>query len=141
MISTRRRSTHAYFSLYRPDSHCHRHLARRHLARRRGVAAVEMAILLLVFLTLVIGMLDVGLAVFRYHVMAEVARVGARQAIVHGKEADRLGSWGPASFEGTGGDSHPIPTTLRTALGGMNLDEVTLKTEWPDGNNLLETQP
>ena len=97
-----------------------------------------MAIVMVIFLTLVLGMLDMGVAVFRYHVLAEVARVGARHAIVHGEMADKLGPWGPTSYKGPLGGAHPIPQTLQSSLGTMDLSAVTLDAEWLDGNNLLE---
>jgi len=105
---------------------------------RRGATAVEMGFVLIVFLTLVLGMLDLGMAVFRYHVLAEVARVGARQAIVHGEMASELGPWGPASYEGPAAGSHTVSETLQSSLPGLDLSGITLKAEWLDGNNLLE---
>lgn len=111
---------------------------RRRRSSRRGATAVEMAILMVVFLTLVLGMLDMGLAVFRYHVLAQAARFGSRQAIVHGSMADRLGPWGPQAFSGSGVDSHPVAKAVRPSLTGINPAEATVEADWIDGGNDLE---
>jgi len=99
---------------------------------------VEFAIVVLVFATLVLGMLDLGYGVFQYHIMAEAARQGARQAIVHGSLADRLGPWGPASYSGNGNDTHPLAQDIRPFLVGMDPDEVTIEAIWLDGGNGLD---
>ncbi len=54
---------------------------------------MEAAITLPVFLFLVLGMMDLGIAVQRRNLVAEAARMGARQAIVHGSDAVQLGPW------------------------------------------------
>ena len=104
-------------------------------APRRGVAAVELAAVLFVFLTMVLGMLDLGIGVFRYHVLAAAARHGARQAIVHGSMADELGPWGPGKFNGNGADTHPLAESIRTVLTGFQPADVKIVAEWPDGGN------
>ncbi len=47
-------------------------------ANRRGASMVEAAIILPVFLTLILGMLDLSLGVFRHHVVSQAARQGVR---------------------------------------------------------------
>ncbi len=66
---------------------------------RRGATLVETALCLPVFLLLVFGMIDLGFAVQRRNLASEAARIGARQAIVHGSDAVQLGSWNTASAE------------------------------------------
>lgn len=58
-----------------------------HRADRRGATLVEAVICILAFLTLVLGMLDLGITVARYNTVAEAARLGARIAIVRGSKA------------------------------------------------------
>lgn len=117
----------------------------RAASARRGAAMIETAISILVFLALVMGMLDLGLAVFRRHVLAEAARHLARRAIVHGELADRLGPWGPTTFSGTAAASHPVADTVRGFLNGggsgtpiLEPTEVTVSIEWPGGSNEVE---
>lgn len=65
--------------------------------RRSGAVLVEAAITLPVFLLIVFGTIDLGIAVQRWHLCAEAARIGARMAIVHGSDASELGPWTSAS--------------------------------------------
>ncbi len=111
---------------------------RRRPRNRRGAAAIETAIVLMVFLTLVLGMLDLGLGVLRYHLLAQAARQGARQAIVHGDLANRLGTWGPAAYSGQASDDHPMTIAVRPSLTTFELSDVTVKADWLDGDNELE---
>ena len=65
---------------------------------RRGATLVEAAIVLPVFLLLVFGIIELGLAVARYNMLAEVARDGARMAIVHGADAPpEMAAWNSSS--------------------------------------------
>ena len=50
------------------------------------------------FVTLVFGMIDLSLALFRKHVASEAARQGARIASVHGylaPSSSNMNAWGP----------------------------------------------
>jgi Flp pilus assembly protein TadG len=53
---------------------------------RRGAAAVEAAFVLPVALTFIIGMVVIGLGIYRYQQVAALAREGARYASVHGSQ-------------------------------------------------------
>jgi hypothetical protein len=99
---------------------------------------VETAIVVTVFLILVFGILDFGLGVLRYHLLDQLARQCARQAIVHGSMADRLGTWGPASYSGTGADSHPIVQSVQSSLIGLEPSDVQIQVQWVDGSNDVE---
>jgi Flp pilus assembly protein TadG len=103
--------------------------------RRRGATAVELAVVLIIFLTLVFGMLDLGLGVLRYHVLAQSSRQIARQAIVHGSLATKLGTWGPTSYTGTGASSDGVGEALRPNLAKFDPSEVNVQVEWIDGGN------
>src|SRR4051794_3955305 len=63
--------------------------------RRRGTTAVEAAIVYPVVLLLTLGVVIVGLGVFRYQQVANLAREGARYAAVHG------GQWAADKNSGT----------------------------------------
>lgn len=120
---------------------------RRRRGVRRGATIVEMAIVLLTFLTFVLGMLDLALGVARYNSLAHAARQGARQAIVHGSMANRLGAWGPAAAGpfalGASPPSIVLPSTdardiaafIQPTLVHFNPAEVTVAVSWPDGGN------
>lgn len=117
-----------------------------HPARRphRGTAAVELAIVLMVFLTIIFGMMELSVAVFRYHVTSQTARQAARIAIVHGElapgdeDTPLQTNWqtvyaGPYDLDGDA----EIPNAVRRYAGGLDPSRTTLELEWPDGNTRI----
>jgi Flp pilus assembly protein TadG len=96
---------------------------------RRGAVLVETALVLLVFLLLILGMLDLGIAVLRNHLVAEAARQGARQAIVHGSKATQLGTWTAGNYQA------PLRQFVLPLLPGIDPDTVAVQADWPDGGN------
>lgn len=62
-------------------------LATKQTHSRRGATLVEAAIVTIVLVMLLLGTIDLGIAVLRYNMLAEAARTGARMAIVHGSDA------------------------------------------------------
>jgi Flp pilus assembly protein TadG len=110
--------------------------------RRRGAVLVDAALVMLTFLTLVLGMIDLGIAVFRQQVVSRAAREGARRVIVNGKAA--MTTWGTAPINSPAtAQNVPIVTWLvsgdgqfyRGALPGLNLTATTIQVAWLDGNN------
>ena len=97
----------------------------------------------MVFTTLTLGMLDLGVGVFRFHVISQAARQGARRAIVHGELADVLGVWGTAPVN-TLASANGVPIVdgvndgLQPMLVGCDLDATTIQIDWPTGSNALE---
>jgi len=61
-----------------------RHLSSRH--KRSGQALVEFALVIPIFLLLLVGLFDLGRAVFAYNTLTNAAREGARLAIVNQDE-------------------------------------------------------
>ncbi len=110
---------------------------------RRGAAVVEMSIILLTFLVLTMGMLDMGIGVFRYHIVAQAARFGARRAIVHGDRATQLGSWGTAMID-VAASANGIPIVdgvddgIAPMLVGCDLAQTRIRVEWLEGGNSFE---
>lgn len=103
---------------------------------RRGATTVEGGVVLSVLLTLVVGMLDLGVAVFRQNQVSYAARGACRAATVHGSEAGLLGSWGPAAVgPAAANTTGAVPTEARNHLAGLNPAGVTVTAEWPDGTN------
>ncbi len=56
---------------------------RHNTRRRRGQALVEFALIIPLFLLLLVGIFDLGRAVFAYNTLTNAAREGARIAIVN----------------------------------------------------------
>ena len=113
-------------------------------AIRSGAAMVEAAIVLPVFLLIVLGTIDLGMAVFRYNTLSQAARHGARQAVVHGelaRPAFNGGSWmpspagtappkvGPLAMTDT---SSPVAQAVKPMLVGCPEGATTVTVEWPD---------
>jgi hypothetical protein len=99
----------------------------------------------MILLSLMLGMIDMGIAVFRMHVISEAARQGARRAICQGispPTPSKLngGPWGPTAFSGDGNSSNPIVTTISNYFAGLDPSQVTINVTWPDGNNKLESR-
>jgi len=63
---------------------------------RRGATLVESALTLPLLLLLIFGMIDLGITVQRAALCHEVARIGARMAVVHGADAREHGVWSAA---------------------------------------------
>lgn len=104
--------------------------------RRRGATLVEAAIVLFVFVTLVMGTFDVGLAVWHHNTLSDAARQVTREAIVRGEfAAPRRTAWGPAAYNGTAADTQEIAQTVRPTLVGLDPSRVSVAVTWPDGSN------
>ena len=107
--------------------------------RRSGAVSVEGLVIFLVFMTLCLGMLDLGIGVFQYHLVSEAARQGARQAIVHGQMAPagwNGGAWGPTTInEKANATGVPLVTAVQPYLVGIDLSQATIKAQWLDGGN------
>jgi Flp pilus assembly protein TadG len=92
-----------------------------------------------VFLLLVIGGMDLGIATYRYNTLSLVAREGARQAAVHGSlAAPAMTVWGPATYSGTAGDGSVYALAVSPMLVGFTLTNVSIKVEWIDGSNNIQ---
>ena len=113
---------------------------------RRGVVLAEAAIVTLVFLTLLLGTVDLGLGVFRFNSISQAARFGARQAIVHGNLAatgvatgSGWGPWGPTTINQVAtATGTPAIDAVRPMLVGCNLSDTHVKFEWLNNDNSPE---
>ncbi len=109
---------------------------------RRGATAVETAIVILPFLIITLGMIDLGTAVFRHHVVSQAARQGVRKAIVHGSLAPsgwNGGKWGPAKFGPVAAtDTDPKAQAIAPYLSGLDTSATNVTMEWLDTSNLAE---
>jgi hypothetical protein len=111
---------------------------------RQGTSTVEAVITTAALTTLMIGMVDLGVGVFRTHNISEAARQGARQACVHGANANLLGSWGPPAdsnpWTATGTSTDAKVTGLLPYLTGLDPSTVTITYQWPDNDNQVESR-
>lgn len=109
--------------------------------RRRGTTTVELAVILMVFLMLIFGMVEMSIAIFRYHVVSQGARQLARIAIVHGELGPpEMNEWGPATYTSGANSGDEIPTAIKPYLTGLYLNQTTITLEWLDNSTELESR-
>jgi TadE-like protein len=110
--------------------------------RRTGGTTVETVLTTTAFLALVLGAVDLGVAVFRQHVLSEAARMGVRQAIVHGPNAPsgwNGGPWGSSTYGPVAANaSDPKAQAVCPYLTGMDPANVNVTVSWPDNSNAVE---
>ena len=83
---------------------------------RRGATLVEAALVTVALLSLLLGTLDLGIAVLRYNMLSEAARTGARMAIVHGADApSEMAAWNAATA------ATQIKTALEPLMAGSGV--------------------
>ena len=106
-----------------------RHIRQRHDCKtgdvatgRHGAVILEFAIVAPVVLLLLIGSLDLGLAVYAYNTLAEGARAGTRYAAVNGT--------------GGGATASDVADIVLDAMPGVKAQNLKVQVSWPDGNNL-----
>jgi len=88
-------------------------------ARRRGAAAVEMALVLPVFVTVTLGMIELGRGIMVAQLMTNAAREAARTAIIDGSTDASVANVAK-SFLQTAAKVNPsdVSVTITNASGG-----------------------
>ncbi len=118
-----------------------RHRQSSSTQEREGVTTVEFAIITMVFLTVVFGMVEMSLVIFRYHIVSHAARQGARLAIVRGELTTQQRRWDPQVLGSTHtallSANDPISNALRPSTGGVIPEQTTVTIAWPDTTNKL----
>jgi|GEM_PF-950663 len=105
---------------------------------RNGAAMLETALVLSVFLTLVLGLLDFGLAVLNRNTLEAAACRLARAVIVHGSRSEGMAEpWGPETLTGTADDGSEMAQVVAPVLAVMPPSEVQIQIEWPDGSHAV----
>lgn len=108
-------------------------MCRRH--RQRGSTLVETAIVMAVVLALVFGIIDFGRAMYTYSYVGQLARQGARWAIVRGANCTALPTpSGTCPAQGGSTDIQPYLQSLNE--GAMNASSISATLQWaaPSGN-------
>jgi hypothetical protein len=110
-------------------------MARTNFPTRKGATTLEFALVIPIYLTIISTVVMGGISIFQKHRLTLLAKYLARQAIVHGQSADRIGSWGPSSIQGSLGDGSLIGTLLANKFGDGQATDVYYRIRWPDGGN------
>jgi len=104
--------------------------------RREGSALVETAIVYPVLFLLILGIIMIGIAVFRYQQVAHAAREGARWAAVHGAKS--------AEENKTNPDRYPAPDAaaifdkaIHPQLAKIDTTNITYSVTWNTSNEQM----
>lgn len=92
----------------------------------RGQSLVEFSLTVIVFFIIVLGLIDVGRAVWNYNTLAQATREGTRYAIVHGSLS---------SDPATSADQQDVVDQVEQFAGGLDLSLLNVTASWPDGSN------
>ena len=104
----------------------------RTIADQRGQALVETALVLPLLLLLLVGLFDVGRAIWLSNTLATAVREGSRYGVVHGALSGS--PTGPGSASYTPPDSDTVITArVRSYATGVP-DSLAVQSTWPDGN-------
>jgi Flp pilus assembly protein TadG len=98
----------------------------------RGQALVETALVLPLLLLLIVGLFDVGRAVWLSNTLATAVREGSRYGVVHGALSGAPSGPGSATYTAPDTDT-AITAHVRNYAYGVP-DSLTVKSTWPDGN-------
>jgi Flp pilus assembly protein TadG len=103
----------------------------RERERDRGQALVEMALMLPVLVLLLVGIFDLGRAVWLSNSLAMAVREGTRYGVVHGALSASPAGPGSASYTAPNIDTAIASSVQRYATG---IPDLTVRASWPDGN-------
>ena len=98
----------------------------------RAQALVETALVLPLLLMLIVGLFDVGRAIWLSNTLATAVREGTRYGIVHGALSAAPTGPGAASYTPPDSDTAITAQVLNYASGVP--DNLTVQSTWPDGN-------
>ena len=98
----------------------------------RAQALVETALVLPLLLLLIVGLFDVGRAIWLSNTLATAVREGSRYGVVHGALSGSPTGPGAASYTPPDTDT-AITAWVRSYATGVP-DTLTVRSTWPDGN-------
>ena len=100
-------------------------ILRPHGAGQRGQALVEFALAASIALTLIFGIIDFGRALYAYDLVAQVARVGTRYAIVHATISPHNCS---DTTVGTTPCETDVAAFIKSKMTGVDPSQISVKT-------------
>jgi Flp pilus assembly protein TadG len=98
--------------------------------RRRGATMVESALVLSTALLLTLGVIIVGLGVYRYQQVASLTRVAARYASVHG------GQFALDTGQSMATSQSIYDQVIKPGAIGLNLNKLTYSVTWDNANEM-----
>jgi Flp pilus assembly protein TadG len=97
---------------------------------RRGATMVEGALVLSTALLLTLGVIIVGLGVYRYQQVASLARVAARYASVHG------GQFAQETGQAMATPQSVYDQVIKPGAIGLDLNKLTYSVTWDNSNEM-----
>ena len=107
--------------------------------KQRGVAAVEFALVALLFFTILLAIIEIGRMLFIYNTMQEMTRRGAREAVVRWVDsASQAEIKSIALFNATAMPASPDVTAANITITYLQKDGVTAVASFPadPGDNI-----
>src|SRR3989442_15692647 len=90
--------------------------------RQRGSALVESGLTMIVFMTVIFGLIEFGRVVWAYNLMSHAVRGGRRYAMVHGKNSSH-----PATADG-------IKSVITSQAVGLDPAGLQINVSWIPNN-------
>jgi len=100
--------------------------ARRHTRSERGSTMLETALLLLVFLTMLIGILDFGQVLYFHQSLVERARAAARYGAIH--PTDSAGIKNVALYNQSAPTGSPLPVLPGMTTAMVDVQDLSANT-------------
>ena len=101
----------------------------------RGAVSMEFGIVLPIYALVIMSTIAAGVRMLQIEQYAAMCKYLGRQAIVHGQDAERLGTWGPASMAGSFGDGSAIGELMANKYSNGLPMAIYYRLNWPDGGN------
>lgn len=109
---------------YRPKPHT-----------KSGAVSIEFGIVLPLYAMVIMSTIAAGIRMLQIEQFTAMCKYLGRQAIVHGKEAERLGPWGPTSMSGSFGDGSAIGELMANKYNNGLPIAIYYRLNWPDSGN------
>jgi Flp pilus assembly protein TadG len=105
----------------------------RHLKEESGSSLVEYAVVFLLFMTMIMGTIDFGRALFTYHYLSNVTRDAARWAAVNGSACGGDNSCNGAGYMNNGSAKQADVNTFikNQTPPGIDTNRLTTTVTWP----------
>ena len=101
----------------------------------RGTALVEFALVSVIAMTMLLGTVEFGRALYDYHLVSNAARLGTRYAIVHGSDC------GKTLVGCTAATSSDIQTYVRGISPAIDPTLLTVTTTWANSPDCFGGSP
>ena len=99
---------------------------------RRGAALVELALNILLFLTLVLGAFEISRAIWTYTTVSHATKQGVRYAMIHGADNAGISSSGTPMTQSDVDEE--IKDVVKANAPGLDASKLTVVTTWTPNN-------